>query len=64
MKEQGIRQCVKCKARVVRADGCFRVTCSNCNTSMCFKCEPDKMIGYGSVVECYKHLTQAHGGPH
>jgi hypothetical protein len=47
---------------IVRTDGCFRVTCSRCNKSMCFKCDPNKMIAYETSTECYNHLNTAHGG--
>lgn len=64
MKENGIRQCPneKCKIPVIRIDGCYRVTCSRCNKSMCFKCEADKMIAYDNYNDCYKHLNDVHGG--
>ena len=47
---------------IMRLDGCFRVTCSRCNKSMCFKCDPDKMIAYDDYNDCYKHLNDVHGG--
>ncbi len=47
---------------IQRTDGCFWVTCSRCNKSMCFKCEPAKMIAYNDYNECYKHLNDVHGG--
>jgi hypothetical protein len=64
MKENAIRQCPNkaCKIPVDRIDGCYRVTCSRCNKSMCFKCEPDKMIAYDDYNLCYQHLNDVHGG--
>lgn len=48
MQQNGVRTCPNkaCKMPIIRTDGCFRVTCSRCNKSMCFKCEPKKMIAY------------------
>lgn len=64
MEENDVRICpnTNCKMPIVRTDGCFRVTCSRCNKSMCFKCPADKMIAYDDYNECYKHLNDAHGG--
>ena len=47
---------------IMRLDGCFRVTCSRCNKSMCFKCPGDKMIAYDDYNLCYAHLNEVHGG--
>ena len=64
MEENGVRQCPneKCKIPVIRIDGCYRVTCTRCGKSMCFKCEPDKMIAYDNYTDCYNHLSKVHGG--
>lgn len=45
-----------------RVDGCYRVTCSRCQQSICWKCPRDKMPIYKTADECYKHLTNEHGG--
>lgn len=40
MKENNIRRCPNssCKFPIERTDGCYRVTCTKCDKSMCFKC--------------------------
>jgi hypothetical protein len=64
MEENGVRICPNkdCRMPIVRVDGCFKVLCRRCNTSMCFKCPADKMIAYSNPNECYKHLDVEHGG--
>lgn len=59
MKDNGVRTCPNklCKIPVDRIDGCYRVTCSRCNKSMCFKCPADKMIAYDDYNLCYAHLN-------
>ena len=46
---------------IQRLDGCYRVTCTRCGKSMCFKCDPDKMTVYDNYNDCYKHLSEVHG---
>lgn len=64
MKKHGVRRCANpdCRVMVVRVSGCKNVTCSQCNTSMCFKCDPEKMIPYTNHDDCYQHLDSVHGG--
>ena len=64
MRENGVRRCPNenCKMPVFRIDGCYRVTCTRCNTSMCFKCDPDKMEAFPDYNKCYAHLQKVHGG--
>ena len=64
MQENGVRTCPNksCGIPVIRTDGCYRITCTRCGKSMCFKCDPDKMIVYDTYTECYKHLDEVHGG--
>ena len=40
LKENNIRRCPNqaCKMPIQRLDGCYRVTCTKCGKSMCFKC--------------------------
>lgn len=48
IKLNNVRRCAnkKCNVPVVRNGGCYRILCSRCGKSMCFKCDPDKMIPY------------------
>ena len=64
MAETGGRYCPNkaCNMPVVRTDGCYRVTCTRCNISMCFKCKPDEMEPFKSSSDCYAHLDKVHGG--
>ncbi|CAK71003.1 unnamed protein product (macronuclear) [Paramecium tetraurelia] len=65
MKEQDIRKCPSCQALIQRIDGCYRVTCSVCNKSICWK---DNKKGvpcmqvFKTASECYDHLSKYHGG--
>ena len=63
MKENNIRKCPNksCSMPIFRIDGCYRVTCSRCGKSMCFKCDPDKMTVYDNYNDCYRHLSEVHG---
>lgn len=63
LEENGIRRCPnkKCQISVIRLDGCYRVTCTTCGISMCFKCPPDKMEVFKDYSDCYAHLEKVHG---
>lgn len=64
MEEQDVRICPNptCMMLIQRIDGCYRVTCSKCQQSICWKCPRDNMPIYKTAEECYKHLTDKHGG--
>jgi hypothetical protein len=64
MKNFNVRKCANPKCRVLaeRYTGCFKVQCTRCSTCMCFKCPANEMIPYPTAEECYRHLTEVHGG--
>ena len=63
MIESGARYCANpsCRMPCIRIDGCYRITCSRCDVSMCFKCPADQMTPYKDMQECYDHLDEVHG---
>ncbi|CAD8143241.1 unnamed protein product [Paramecium pentaurelia] len=65
MKEQDIRKCPSCQALIQRIDGCYRVTCSVCKQSICWKNNKKGvpcMMVFKTSSECYEHLSKEHGG--
>ena len=38
MTKAVVRKCKTCKATMVKMDGCNRVTCTRCRTTMCYVC--------------------------
>ncbi|CAK62098.1 unnamed protein product (macronuclear) [Paramecium tetraurelia] len=65
MKEQDIRKCPSCQALIQRIDGCYRVTCSVCKQSICWKNNNKGvpcMQVFKTSSECYEHLSKEHGG--
>ncbi|KAI9035619.1 E3 ubiquitin-protein ligase [Aspergillus affinis] len=41
MSEALIRNCPKCKVKIVRESGCNRMQCSKCGSNMCYICRQD-----------------------
>jgi IBR domain, a half RING-finger domain len=39
--EAMIRVCPRCKVKIVKSDGCNKMTCSNCRAIMCYVCKKD-----------------------
>ena len=64
MGQIGGRICANksCRAPIVRIDGCFKVQCSRCKKSMCFKCSQQEMVAYDTCQQAYEHLDKKHGG--
>ena len=52
------KMCPGCGIGIEMIDGCFNVYCTNCKTSICFKC----MVHFDDSTSCYSHLTDVHGG--
>lgn len=55
MSEALIRHCPKCKLQVIKDNGCNKLTCVNCKTSMCYICQRD------ITGASYKHFSGAPG---
>lgn len=65
MKKNDVRRCPHCKILIQRIDGCYRVTCTGCKKSICWKNKADGtpcMALFETSSECYSHLTKEHGG--
>ncbi|CAK75656.1 unnamed protein product (macronuclear) [Paramecium tetraurelia] len=65
MKKNDVRRCPHCKILIQRIDGCYRVTCTGCKKSICWKNKADGtpcMAIFETSSECYSHLTKEHGG--
>ena len=65
MKKNDVRRCPHCKILIQRIDGCYRVTCTGCKKSICWKNKADGtpcMEIFETSSECYSHLTKEHGG--
>eukprot|EP01016_Furgasonia_blochmanni_P015784 TRINITY_DN18792_c0_g1_i1.p1 TRINITY_DN18792_c0_g1~~TRINITY_DN18792_c0_g1_i1.p1 ORF type:complete len:114 (+),score=20.04 TRINITY_DN18792_c0_g1_i1:64-405(+) len=56
----GVRKCPnhKCKANLMKVDGCNKVLCSLCKHAVCWKC----MEYFATPTDCYNHLNKVHGG--
>ncbi|KAL4923972.1 E3 ubiquitin-protein ligase RNF216 [Aspergillus undulatus] len=50
MSEALIRKCPKCKVQIVKEDGCNKMHCIKCGTSMCYVCQKD------ITKELYNHF--------
>ena len=55
MTKAVIRECKTCKAEIVKLDGCNRLTCSRCRTTMCYVCRQTLSSGYNHFCHhCYR----------
>lgn len=52
MSEALIRNCPKCKVKIVKEDGCNRMTCTKCHCHMCYICRRD------ISKEMYSHFNK------
>ena len=46
MTKAVVRECKTCKAQIVKQDGCNRLTCTRCRTTMCYVCRDIIWSGY------------------
>jgi hypothetical protein len=61
MTKAVIRECKTCKAEIVKLDGCNRLTCSRCRTTMCYVCRQTLSSAYNHFCDhCY---TREQGKP-
>ncbi|KAK1778318.1 hypothetical protein QBC45DRAFT_377305 [Copromyces sp. CBS 386.78] len=59
-EEQGIKNCPTCSTFLVKDEGCNHVTCTVCDTHMCWKCL-EVFTGDNAVDDVYRHLNAVHG---
>ncbi|KAK2751470.1 hypothetical protein FQN55_000745 [Onygenales sp. PD_40] len=55
MSEALIRTCPKCKVKIVKEDGCNKMSCVKCRTMMCYVCKKD------ITKEGYSHFGRTAG---
>jgi hypothetical protein len=60
MKKLGIKPCPKCKTLLEKTMGCNHMTCTGCNTHLCWVCMKD--FGISGRQAVYAHMSDAHGG--
>ena len=51
------KRCPKCTAPIEKIDGCNKVHCRQCHTSICWVC----LAHFDSSQKCYAHLATSHG---
>lgn len=56
--ENKVKQCPKCKVAIEKAEGCNHVTCSMCQTHICWVC----MQTFENGLCIYGHMEAEHGG--
>ncbi|KAG0374891.1 hypothetical protein BGX24_009800 [Mortierella sp. AD032] len=54
MSQALIRECVKCKSRFFKTEGCNKMTCPQCHTIMCYVCKVQ--------IKDYSHFDNAPAG--
>ena len=59
MSDALIRQCPKCKVKIVKLDGCNKMTCTKCGCVMCYVCKKD-ITGKGRGLG-YEHFGDTSG---
>lgn len=59
MSEALIRQCPKCKVKIIKEDGCNKMTCTKCGSMMCYVCKKD-ITGRGRGLG-YEHFGGSSG---
>ncbi|KAG7446782.1 uncharacterized protein BT62DRAFT_86477 [Guyanagaster necrorhizus] len=57
-KNHDVKSCPGCKVPIERAEGCNHVTCTRCQTHMCWVCSKTFPRGDG----IYEHMRTDHGG--
>jgi hypothetical protein len=57
-RENKVKECPKCTAPIEKIDGCNHMTCSLCETHICWVCL--KTFKTGNL--CYDHMNVAHSG--
>jgi hypothetical protein len=57
-KERGVKHCPGCKIPIEKVEGCNHLTCSRCQTHICWVCLETFPHGEG----IYAHLRAKHGG--
>ncbi|KAI5894460.1 uncharacterized protein SCHCODRAFT_01169155 [Schizophyllum commune H4-8] len=57
MKANGVQRCPGCKAPIERSGGCHHVTCTQCQTHICWQCMETFPGGDG----IYGHMRTEHG---
>ncbi|KAK0445159.1 hypothetical protein EV421DRAFT_343101 [Armillaria borealis] len=58
MKKHDVKNCPGCKVPIERAEGCNHVTCTRCQTHICWVCSKTFPRGQG----IYEHMRATHGG--
>ncbi|KAK0192300.1 hypothetical protein F5146DRAFT_1039268 [Armillaria mellea] len=57
-KKHDVKNCPGCKVPIERAEGCNHVTCTRCQTHICWVCSKTFPRGQG----IYEHMRATHGG--
>ncbi len=57
-KEQGFKDCPRCKTTIEKIHGCNHMTCSGCGTHICWVC----LETFSTSDPCYDHMNRNHGG--
>jgi hypothetical protein len=58
MKNHDVKNCPGCKVPIERAEGCNHMTCTRCQTHICWECLETFPRGQG----IYDHMRSIHGG--
>ncbi|KAF9024567.1 hypothetical protein BDZ89DRAFT_1017497 [Hymenopellis radicata] len=59
----GVKECPNCRANIQKSEGCNHMTCSRCQTHMCWVClKTFEAKGMDSKGGIYDHMRKAHGG--
>lgn len=58
MRDHDVKNCPGCKVPIERAEGCNHMTCTRCQTHICWECLETFPKGQG----IYDHMRSVHGG--